>query len=593
MFNLQIIKKIAIVLSIALISVTASFAQTSVFTYQGRFTDSTAPQPTNGSYEMQFKLYTTAQINTGTQVGETQTIPTVQVVNGIFTVQLDAENSFRSGADLFIEINVRPAGSSAALTKLAPRQQVTSAPYAVQSRNALTATSADDTNKLGGIAASGYVQTGDSRLSDARMPTAGSADYIQNTTAPQASANFNVSGNGTAGGTLSANVVNSQTNYQIGGATVFSTPNSSSVVVGQSSNHASTANFNAFFGAEAGQSNTTGAANTFVGNSAGRKNLDGKSNVFVGKQAGDNNTSGSNNVFAGFAAGRDNIDGSRNSFVGDSAGQQNNSGSDNSFFGNQAGSRNTVSENSFFGAQAGLFNSTGTSNSFFGFQAGRATATGIANSFFGYKAGDTATGDKNTFVGTQSGFTATTGTSNSFFGFQATGSGNSNVVAGANTVAEGNANAVFGFNALSGGNNNTIIGWKAAASDATNNSTAIGSGASVSTNNTIVLGTNAETTQIPGAFSVNGKAKIITLGAAGSTSLCRNAANEISTCTAGNFAENKQVENNAATIKELGDQRARIEAQQKQISQQQILIESLRKLVCASNSTADVCQEAK
>lgn len=179
MFNLQTIKNIASVLGCGLIFAIAAFGQTTAFTYQGRFTDSTAPQPTNGSYEMQFKLYTTAGINTGTQVGETQTVPAVQVVNGVFTVQLDAENSFRSGADLFVEISVRPAGSSASPTKLAPRQQVTSAPYAVQSRNALTATLADAANKLGGVAgqlANHQATAGNNTFFGYRAGAANSAD---------------------------------------------------------------------------------------------------------------------------------------------------------------------------------------------------------------------------------------------------------------------------------------------------------------------------------------------------------------------------------------------------------------------------------
>jgi len=54
------------------------------------------------------------------------------------------------------------------------------------------------------VAASQYVVTSDSRLTDARTPTAGSTNYIQNTT-PQAGSNFNISGTGTIGGNLIAN----------------------------------------------------------------------------------------------------------------------------------------------------------------------------------------------------------------------------------------------------------------------------------------------------------------------------------------------------------------------------------------------------
>ncbi|PYS57659.1 MAG: hypothetical protein DMF74_25475, partial [Acidobacteria bacterium] len=93
-------------------------------------------------------------------------------------------------------------------TLLTPRQQVTSTPYAIRSANASSAdtatnatnatnaSTATNATQLGGIAASQYVQTNDSRLSDARTPTPGSSNYIQNTASAQASSNFNISGNG-------------------------------------------------------------------------------------------------------------------------------------------------------------------------------------------------------------------------------------------------------------------------------------------------------------------------------------------------------------------------------------------------------------
>lgn len=77
--------KFLVLAIITMYSLTAEFkAQTTQFTYQGRFTDATAVQPTNGTYEMQFKAFD-ASAN-GNQFGATMTIPTVQVVNGIFTV---------------------------------------------------------------------------------------------------------------------------------------------------------------------------------------------------------------------------------------------------------------------------------------------------------------------------------------------------------------------------------------------------------------------------------------------------------------------------------------------------------------------------
>jgi hypothetical protein len=56
-----------------------------------------------------------------------------------------------------------------------------------------------------------------------RQTTAGGAgNYIQNTTVKQENSSFNISGNGTAGGTLSGNVVNATTQFNLGGNRILS-----------------------------------------------------------------------------------------------------------------------------------------------------------------------------------------------------------------------------------------------------------------------------------------------------------------------------------------------------------------------------------
>src|SRR5688572_5134253 len=86
----------------------AAFAQGSVFTYQGKLTD--AGNPANGTYEMQFKLFDTADVGTGAQQGDTVALPTVQVSAGIFTVPLDFTAAVFNGEPRYLEISVRPAG---------------------------------------------------------------------------------------------------------------------------------------------------------------------------------------------------------------------------------------------------------------------------------------------------------------------------------------------------------------------------------------------------------------------------------------------------------------------------------------------------
>src|SRR6266571_7701586 len=197
-----------------LASASAALAQASSFTYQGRLTD--GGTAANGNYDLQFAIFDS--LSGGAQVGSTQTINTVPVSNGVFTVSLDFGANAFTGASRFLEISARPTGGS--FTLLTPRQQVTSTPYAIRSANASSAdtatnatnatnaSTATNATQLGGIAASQYVQTNDSRLSDARTPTAGSANYIQNRTSQQSSTNFNIAGNGTAGGNLTgANLI--------------------------------------------------------------------------------------------------------------------------------------------------------------------------------------------------------------------------------------------------------------------------------------------------------------------------------------------------------------------------------------------------
>lgn len=188
-----------------LICVSAAQAQTTSFTYQGRFTDNqNGGNATNGTYDFQFRLFDA--LNGGNQVGGAVDRNGVTVTNSAFTVQLDFGAAAFPGANRFLEISARQAGGGS-LSTLNPRQPVTSTPYAIKSLSAATAdtaTTANNAQQLGGQTASQFVLTGDARLSDARTPTAGSGNYIQNTTAQQANSNFFISQVGTAGQDLNA-----------------------------------------------------------------------------------------------------------------------------------------------------------------------------------------------------------------------------------------------------------------------------------------------------------------------------------------------------------------------------------------------------
>lgn len=498
-----------IMFALILISGTAQ-AQTTAFAYQGQLTD--GGSPANGIYDMQFKLFDTADVGSGIQQGSTITNPSVQVTNGAFAITLDFGASVFTGASRFLEVGVRTAGDNNPYTILAPRQTIASTPYAIRSLSAANADSATNAAQLGGINPGGF---------------------IQNSTMQQAGVSFNVGGNGTLGGTLSANVVDVTTHYTIAGNRVLrAETGTGNLFVGFNTGEGNTSGTNnAFFGTSAGGLNETGNQNAFFGNTAGQANQAGSSNSFFGYAAGALNKASSNSFF-GARAGLFNLMGCCNAFFGHDAGGSNQNGSLNAFFGFQAGVNNTASENSFFGAfaggantvgthnsffgaNAGRFNTTGSLNSFFGFQSGFSNTSGTGNSFFGISAGvnntegyensffgyaagqGTTDGHDNAFFGTSVGTSNTSGYDNAFFGTEAgfyntTGFNNAffgNYAGHANTTGVGNS--FFGIGAGSAnteGNFNTFIGAEANGSDGANGSTAIGYRAYVSQSNSLVLG---------------------------------------------------------------------------------------------------------
>jgi hypothetical protein len=357
----------ALLLFLSAGATTNASAQGTGFTYQGRLQDSGTNA--NGNYDFQFTLWDA--LTGGTQQPQptpvTVTKSGVAVANGVFTVQLDFGATAFPGADRWLETSVRLSGAGA-LTVLSPRQPITSTPYAVRSASSSSsdvATTATNATQLGGVAANQYVVTTDARMSDPRTPTAGSSNYIQNTASQQASTNFNISGNGTAGGTLSGNTINANTQYNIGGNRALGI-----------SGGGPFSNSNTFVGFQAGASNTPftdgsqqGNFNSFFGKQAGLNNTSGFANTFFGSVAGGSNTTGPGNSFFGYDAGLLNTIGLGNSFFGASAGRANSLGSENSFFGNGTGTNSNGVQNSFYGAMAGLTNETGDSNSALGFAA--------------------------------------------------------------------------------------------------------------------------------------------------------------------------------------------------------------------------------
>ncbi len=149
-------------------------AQTKSFTYQGKLTDSGSPA--NGAYDMQFTLCDAATLG---NCLPPITKSAVTVTNGSFTVVLDYGADPFSGADRFLQISVSPAGAGT-YSVLSPRRQITSTPYAIRALNC--------------------------------------TNCIQNSTIQQPNSNFNISGNGTVGGSLFAGSINTAGSITAGGS---------------------------------------------------------------------------------------------------------------------------------------------------------------------------------------------------------------------------------------------------------------------------------------------------------------------------------------------------------------------------------------
>lgn len=587
------VRSIFLVIILALSSL-AVLSQTTQFGYQGSIDNGGAPA--SGNYDFEFVLYDA--VGGGNQIGAIVAINNVVVTNGIFSVNLDFGNQF-PGANRYLEIRVRPTGQQG-MTILSPRQLVNSSPYSIKSlnadnatnaANATNATNASNATNLNGQPATFY--TNASNLTSGTIPVARLGNSaILNQTAQQTSSDFNISGNGTA------NIFSAGTQYNIGANRVL---RAFSTVL--------------FVGTNTG-TNSSGGSNVFVGQSAGASNLTGFGNSFIGNQAGEDNTTGFANTFVGGSAGRAST------------------GSNNSFVGHNAGTSNTASANSFFGSRSGFANTSGNNNAFFGFAAGENNTTNFNNSFFGSESGRANTGSANSFFGSNSGDDNTSGNFNSFFG---NGAGGNSLTGSFNTFV-GNAAGL----ANTSGSNNTVIGAQAnVASGNLGHATAIGAGAVVSTSDTVVLGRTEDIVRIPGFL------RVVQLGSPGSTPLCQNVNDTVSTCSSSiRYKENiKQFGSGLSLIKRLRpvsfrwrdggmldvglvaeevtaveplltttnakgeiegvkydrvgvvlinavkEQQAEIERQAEVIKRQQQQIDALLKLVCATNAAADVCRE--
>jgi len=109
-----------------LLTATACSAPTTAFTFQGMLTDP-VKKPLTGSYDMTFKLFDAE--TAGTQMGSTVATPGVSVNAGVFSVSLDFGLTVFNGERRWLEVTV---GTDV----MAPRSEITNAPYALMAQTA-------------------------------------------------------------------------------------------------------------------------------------------------------------------------------------------------------------------------------------------------------------------------------------------------------------------------------------------------------------------------------------------------------------------------------------------------------------------------
>lgn len=144
----------------------------SAFTYQGELKQTGVRA--NGAFDFQFELFN-LDIG-GSSIAAPVLLEDVQVVDGVFTVELDFGSAPFDGDQLWLEVGVREGASAGGYTGLLPRQKLTAAPYALRALNdsdaqdlSLAGNTLSLTNDATSVDLSGYLDdtdTDDQTLSE-------------------------------------------------------------------------------------------------------------------------------------------------------------------------------------------------------------------------------------------------------------------------------------------------------------------------------------------------------------------------------------------------------------------------------------------
>lgn len=519
--------------------------QPTSFTYQGKLNVNTVPA--NGVYDFSF---TVSDVATGTGAVDSMIfVSGVQVTNGIFTAELNFPASVwtTNPGPRYLSIAVR-TGSNPTYFVLDPRQPIGSTPYSSKALTADTALNATNAVNATNATTATTAVNADNSAALGGFP---SVNFMRlNPLTPQLGG-FAVD-SGIITGNLTAATFNATTQFNLGGQRFLSSPGNGSLFAGwEAGNLMSTGNNNVAFGQATLYSLTSGSRNTALGATAGFAVTGGLENTFVGGVAGTQTTDGTGNTFLGFQAGQANIVGNENVIVGSSAG-----------FGLSSGSGNTLVGSGANVASPGFPNASA-----FGYRAMVSAPNSlILGSINGV---NNATADTNVGIGTTSPLSRLDVRGNVFVGLTAQPTVPPAFLA--------NARALWLANDDGDANNSVRI------DGSSNNLYLISrSDSGAATGGGIVFRTAPAGLGEIDRVVVNptGELRVNVLGASGATPVCRNANNELATCT-GPLAEES---------KKNDEQDALILRQKEQIERQQKEIDALKALVCSTNTTAAVCR---
>ena len=134
----------AAALAFAVLAASPARAQSTAFTYQGQLDD--AGTPANGLHDFRFVLFNAA--TGGVAVASSVCVDDVDVVDGVFTVQLDFGQQFATMEQRYLDIEVRrdtglTCASVAGFVLMVPRQQLTATPMAIHANSAFALDAAD------------------------------------------------------------------------------------------------------------------------------------------------------------------------------------------------------------------------------------------------------------------------------------------------------------------------------------------------------------------------------------------------------------------------------------------------------------------